>query len=203
MPAVNQSGLLRRTRSLFRRHLDDERGVTTIEFSISAVLFMFILFWMLETGFIMMRWIMLEQSVDHAARNLRINGLPDSIKVNGVVNQNAAHEYIKDLVCDNTAIIKDCDTALRLELVSAGASAGLDNSNIQCIDRTGDVDPATIPPNITGGSRAAADIDSIQYMRVCVVIDPILPASYAMPLPRDASGGVAIIVDSAFVNEPS
>tara|TARA_R110002124_G_scaffold82506_9_gene216529 strand:+ start:1909 stop:2523 length:615 start_codon:yes stop_codon:yes gene_type:complete len=191
-------------RNVLRRHQDDERGVTSVEFVFAAVVFMFVLFWTIETGFIMVRWVMLERSVDIAARELRVFGLPASLPRdgNGQVSDTTAHHYIKDLICDNTAIIKDCSTLLRLELISSSSNDALTTTSVDCIDRTSTVDPLTTPPSVVLGERSAADSRDIMYMRACVIVDPILPANYAMPLPRDASGGVALIVDSAFVNEP-
>jgi Flp pilus assembly protein TadG len=185
-----------------RKQADDERGVTSVEFVIAAVVFMFVLFWTIETGFIMLRWVMLERGVDIAARELRIFGLPASLQDgNGDVSNDAAHTYVKGLICANTAIIKDCDNVLTLELISSSSNDALSNTDVQCVDRTDTVNPV-VTPNVDVGARNVANSRDIMYMRSCVVVDPILPANYAMPLPKDSSGGVALIVDSAYVNEP-
>lgn len=196
--------MLNKIRKRLKRHAKDEAGVTSVEFVISATAFMFILFWTIETGFIMVRWVMLERGVDVAARSLRISGLPEDLKdANGDVPNQVAHDYIKGLICDQTTLIDKCDEVLFLELQSydSGASTGT-TSDVKCVDRQGTVDPATDLPSVTAGERNVADKKDMMYMRACVVVDPILPASFAMPLPLDDSGGVALIVDSAYVNEP-
>lgn len=198
-----QNSLRGRLLDLWQTHREDERGVTSLEFVISATLFMMILFWTIETGFIMARWVMLERGVDIAARDLRINGLPASLQNDdGDVPNHVAHTYIKDLICAETRLINDCDKVLFLELTTVDANTGLPDTAAQCIDRTGPVDPATDLPTVDAGDRGVADSDDLMYLRACVVVDPILPANYSMPLPYDASGGVALIVDNAYVNEP-
>jgi hypothetical protein len=64
-----------------------------------------------------------------------------------------------------------------------------------CIDRTSDVDPViTFVP----GARS-----EIMFVRACLIVDPIFPGmGLGAQLPVDASGGYAIVVQSAFMNEP-
>ena len=48
------------------------------------------------------------------------------------------------------------------------------------------------------GSRS-----EIMFMRACVVIDPLMPGmGLGLHLPKDTSGGFALVSYSAFVNEP-
>jgi len=191
-------------RDAIRRHNRDESGVTSTEFTITATLFVIILFWTIETGFIMVRWVMLERAVDIATRDLRINGLPEDLKdADGNVSNETAHNYIRDMICSETAVINDCENVLFLELSSIDSGAGvIPSTGVKCRDRSGPVDPATDLPTVNVGERNKADAKDLMYLRACVVVDPILPANYAMPLPLDATGGVALIVDSAYVNEP-
>jgi hypothetical protein len=196
--------MLTSLKNIIRRQRDDERGVTTIEFVFSASLFMMILFWTIETGFIMVRWIMLERGVDIATRDLRLNGLPESLEDpnTGTVPNDLAHDYIKEMICDHADLINNCTDVLLVELSSVDSASGISFSKTQCVDRDGPVIPATGLPTVTAGERNVADAKDIMYLRACIVVDPILPANYSMPLPYDASGGVALIVDSAYVNEP-
>lgn len=197
--------MLKQLRRIIRRHRDDERGVTSLEFVFSATLFMMILFWTIETGFIMVRWIMLERGVDMAARELRLYGLPDDLKdpITGLVANADAHDYIKSKIClHSSTFIVDCEDVLLLELATVNPSTGTPTTSVQCVDRMGPVLPATELQTAGAGVRNVADSRDLMYLRACVVIDPILPANYAMPLPYDASGGIALVVDSAYVNEP-
>ena len=196
--------MLKRVSRVLRRHHRDECGVTTIEFLFAATLFLMILFWTIETGFIMVRWIMLERGVDIATRELRVYGLPEDMKdpITGVVPNAEAHDYIKASICSHTTLINDCNDVLLLELTTVDSNTGVPLASANCIDRTGPVLPATDLPTVSAGERNVADSRELMYLRACVIIDPILPANYAMPLPYDASGGVQLIVDSAYVNEP-
>lgn len=181
-----------------QRFLADQRGVTSLEFLFSAISFLVIFAWMVETGFIMVRWAMLERGVDMATRDLRLFGLPDNITTN-----TQAHDYLKGEICDETLFIKDCENALMLELTSVNAVTGIPNTSASCVDRSNNVDPATGLPVLDEGSRGEADSRDLMYLRACVVIDPILPANYSMPLPLDDSGGIQLVVDNAYINEPS
>ncbi len=196
--------MLKSLNQVLRRHRDDERGVTTLEFVFAATLFLFILFWTIETGFIMVRWVMLERGVDVTSRELRLYGLPEALQdpATGLVSNEDAHNYIKETICSHTTLINDCDDVLLLELTTVDSQTGIPNSATECVDRTGPVIPATDLPTVSAGERNVADSRDLMYLRACIIVDPILPANYAMPLPYDASGGIALVVDSAYVNEP-
>ncbi|GLQ33914.1 hypothetical protein GCM10007939_01970 [Amylibacter marinus] len=198
MLAFKKWRYLLRDASLFKRFSEDQRGATSLEMVVASTLFLFILFWMIETGFIMLRWIMLERGVDIAARELRLYGVPEAYDTNL-----AKHEYIKTKICDETAMIKDCDENLYLELRPVDSSTGIPNTAAQCVDRTDDIDPNLGIPTVDAGARNVADARDIMFMRACVVVDPILPANYSMPLKLDPSGGIALVVDSAYINEPN
>jgi hypothetical protein len=176
----------------------DETGSTSLEMVVTSTLFMIIFAWMLENGFILMRWVMLEHSLSTAARDVRINGIPDTYTTNA-----QAHDYIKDKICAKVTIIKDCDTSLFLELTAVDPATGVPETEASCVDRTGPVDPLTDLPSVEDGVRESADIQNIMFMRACVVVDTILPTSFAMPFDFDESGGISLVSDNAYINEPS
>lgn len=176
----------------------DETGAASYEMVVVSMLFMIIFSWMMETGFVLMRWIMLEHSLATAARDVRLNGIPDTITTNV-----EAHNYIKDKICSKVAIINDCDSALFLELTSVDPATGIPSTEASCVDRTGPVNPLTDLPTVEDGVRESADIQNIMFMRACVVVDTILPTAFAMPFDFDASGGISLVSDNAYINEPS
>ena len=148
---------------------------------------------------------MLERGVDLATRELRLIGLPDHLKDNeGNVTDQEAHDYIKSQICVHTDLVKDCEGTLFLELTSIDATnTGVPTTSAQCVNRLNTVDPATdLDINIDLGDRSESNDTNLMYLRACLVVDPYLPANFAMPLPYDESGGVALIVDSAYINEP-
>jgi len=185
-------------RKIAYRFSKDEAGVASYEMVIATTLFMFIFGWMLETGFVLMRWAMLEHGLATAARDVRVNGIPASASTNAL-----AHDYIKQTICSNIGIIQDCNEILFLELIPVDAITGIPNTSAACIDRTGPVDPLTDLPQVIDGDRSAADIQQVMYMRACVVVDTILPTSMAMPFAYDNSGGISLVSDNAYITEPS
>jgi hypothetical protein len=185
-------------KSYFAGFKQDEDGVTSLEMVIASSVFIVIFGWMLETGFVLMRYVMLEHGLSTAARDVRVNGIPESATTNA-----QAHDYIRNKICSNVGIIKDCETTLFLELISVDPATGVPSTEPTCIDRTATVNPLTDLPLVVDGARTAANIQSVMFMRACVVIDTILPASLAMPFAYDRSGGVALISVNAYINEPS
>lgn len=152
---------------------------------------------MLETGSVLMRYIMLEHGLSVAAREVRVNGIPEYAVTNA-----QAHDYVKNIVCSNVGIIENCDNVLFLELTSVDPATGVPSTAASCVDRTASINPLTDLPGVIDGERTAADIQSVMYMRACVIIDTLLPASIAMPFAYDSSGGLALIADNAYINEP-
>jgi hypothetical protein len=175
----------------------DEDGVTSLEMVIASSLFLVIFAWMLETGFVLMRYAMLEHGLSVAARDVRVNGIPADATTN-----EQAHDYIKNIICSNVGIIKDCDSVLFLELTPVDPATGVPSTVASCVDRTATVNPLTDLPTIIDGERTAANIRSVMFMRACVVVDTLLPASIAMPFALDSSGGLALISENAYINEP-
>lgn len=166
----------------------DERGNATIEFVVLFPFVVFLIFSMAEAGVLMARTVMLDRGLDMAMREIRLGNA-----------QGLGHDDIKALVCQEAYLLADCIESVLLELAPVGdvdtPGGGFPSTPIQCIDRTGNVDPViTFDP----GSS-----DEIMYVRACIVVDPLFPTSgLGALLPTDASGGYAIIAKSAFTNEP-
>lgn len=156
-----------------------------------------------------------QQYMDLLQSEFELNGTPftytpyerDSDEAENVAN----HNYIKDLVCaeaEASSFAKEgsnslaCENTLRISLTPVDSTTGLPSSDLQCVDRTGPVEPILDLPNIDPGLRNVADAKNIMYMRVCLVIDPIFPAGWILPFETDGSGGLIIAVDSAYINEP-
>jgi Flp pilus assembly protein TadG len=177
---------------------NDEDGVTSLEMVVSTTLFLIIFAWMIETGFVLMRWVMLEHGMATAARDIRINGIPATELTN-----EDKHNYIKEKICSQVGIIENCNSSLFLELTPVNPTTGVPTTAASCVDRTGPVDPLTDLPPVIDGERSAADLRFVMYMRACVVVDTILPTSLAMPFAYDNSGGLALVSENAYINEPS
>jgi len=168
-----------------RRRLAAEDGVVSIEFVMWISLYIFVFLASVEAGVLLARVTMLDRALDIAVRDVRL-GIGDIDE----------HDELVDRICDNTMIIKDCDTSLHLELrpVSTVTWEPL-NSSTQCVDRTGDITP--VMDFRIGGEN------ELMLVRACAVVDPIFPTTgLGLRLPKDASGGYRMVVSSAFVNEP-
>ena len=176
------SRLLKRLARALRR----EDGTAAMEFVLSVPLLVMIFMASFESGLLMIRSIMLEQSVDITMRELRLGHytLP-----------NAA--LLKKEICKRTVIFKDCSTNIMIEMTRISTSTwALPTTGVACIDRSEDIQPVT--------SLQIGQQNDIMLVRVCVVQDALFPTTgIGLGLPKDGKGGYGVIATSAFVTEPS
>jgi hypothetical protein len=180
------TGLLPRLCRRLRRRLRREDGNATVELVLLLPVYVAILFTGIEAGLLMTRQVMLERAVDLSLRDLRLGQMEDP---------SAAR--LRDAICANTVVIRDCQNALLLELrpIDTTSWAGLDDP-VACVNRDEPIQPVT--QFHTGGEN------QLMLVRACVVLDPVIPTStLALALPRDPSGGVRVLAESVFVNEPN
>jgi hypothetical protein len=177
--------VLSNLRAWLRRARDDEDGTSTIPFVIFVPFLITMVVSSLEMGMLMTRHVMLERALDLTVRDLRLGHLPD-----------VTHDEFKQMVCDRSALIPDCENVLLIELrpVSTITWEPL-NSGAICVDRDAVVQPATQFDQ--GGG------DQIMLIRACAKFDPIFPTTgLGLDLPKDNTGAYALVTSSAFVNEP-
>jgi len=173
---------IRRKIGLYRR---DDCGNATMEFCIIMPVLIYILFSLAEAGVLMTRTIMLDRGVDLAIRDLRLGLTPG-----------ATHDDIKNKICDGAFLLTDCRSSVLLELTPVASAASFPAGTANCIDRTSQVAPTV---NFNPGARS-----EIMFVRACIVVDPLFPGmGLGALLPKDASGGYAIVVQTAFMNEPA
>jgi len=189
--------------SLLRAYARDTRGVTSVESVIVMGVFTAIFAWTLETAFVMFRWINLERAVDTVAREIRLYDLAakytDTSHPEYVAG--AGHEFVKSQICDAAVGLPNCMSDLRLDLTSIAVSGGTPNLPVDCRDRTVPFDPLSSP--LLGDSvRGEADTKIVVYLRACFVSDTLFAPGFSLPFNRDASGGIEIRVDTAFIGEP-
>ncbi len=165
----------------------DEDGAVTIEFVILFPIFMSIFFAAFETGFMMVRNVMLERGVDYAVRELRL----------GAPNPPTFQEF-KDTVCARSVIIRDCDNVIQVQLepVDMDTWGPLDQQP-RCIDIESNIDPADATTYITGNDQ------ELMLVRVCALFEPLFPSTGLGMMTRyNDRGDYALVATSAFVNEP-
>jgi hypothetical protein len=84
-----------------------------------------------------------------------------------------------------------------VELVPVDTTSwNLPSPNATCVNRGATIQPVTTVTQGTG--------DEMMIIRACAIVDPLFPGTgLGLDLPKDASGGFALVATSAFVNEPS
>ncbi len=177
--------MIRRFKGL-RHALRREDGTAAMEFVLAVPLLITIFMASFESGLLMIRSIMLEQSVDMTMRELRLGHytLPDAA-------------LLKVEICKRTVIFKDCEANIMIEMTRIStATWALPSTGVACIDRAEDIQPVT--------SLQIGQQNDIMLVRVCVVQDALFPTTgIGLGLPKDGEGGYGVIATSAFVTEPS
>lgn len=169
------------------RFVGDERATASVEFVLTVPVLMLIFMSSFESGLLMTRQILLEQSLDEVMRDLRLGKIdsPNATK-------------IKNRICAKSIIFTDCVNSTSVELTPIdGTSWTLPSANTACSER----DDEAVQPVVTfvPGSE-----NEMMLVRVCVVQDAMFPTTgLGADLPLDNQGGYGLIAISAFVNEPS
>ncbi|WP_233416695.1 TadE/TadG family type IV pilus assembly protein [Halovulum marinum] len=173
-------------KQLLRRFFRDRRGASTVEFVIIFPAVIVLVFSVIESGFLMTRYMMLDRGVDIAVRDLRLGRIDDPVN----------HDKIRQRICTYARILKDCDTTLIVELVpAASAPADFPHNAANCLDRSG-----TVAPVLSADDGGRGDI---MYLRACALTEPIVPGlGLGLMLPKDATGAHRMITYTAFMNEP-
>ena len=168
-----------------RRFGRREDGTAAIEFAMTVPLLMMIFMASFESGFLMSRSIMLEQSVDMTMRELRLGHLPL-----------ATAATLKDEICSRSVILTNCEDNITIEMRRINTTSwDLPTNNVACMDRVEDIEP----PSFELGQQ-----NDVMLVRVCVVQDAMFPTTgVGLGLPKDAQGGYGLITTTAFSIEPN
>lgn len=177
--------MIARCLTKLHQFLRDQRGTSTVEFVFVAPFLIGLTVFSIELGMISMRAAMLERGLDIAVREIRLGTgtAPD-------------HDEIKDIICENASIIRDCDTKLRLEMIPT------DLRNFATLDPTPDCTDVSEPSKPVRTFIPGAQ-NQLVLLRACLKYRPLFPEeTLGELLTKDASGDVAITTVSAFVQEP-
>ena len=171
---------------LIRRWLRREDGTATMEFVIVLPVLMMVFMASFESGLLMTRSIMLEQSVDMTMRELRLGRYP--VITNRVLKQE---------ICSRTIIFPDCMNNIKIQMVRVStASWNIPKEPPRCINRR---EPAEAV--VDYGSMLDNDL---MILRVCVTLQAMFPSTgIALNLPLDADGGYGLVARTAFSIEPT
>lgn len=164
-------------------------GNATIEFVIFFPALMALFLMGFESGYYMLRNVMLERSVDISIRDVRLsnNALPD-------------FEDLKKTICKNARILADCEDSIQIELqpvdTKPGEVAKL-RAETLCRDVTSKEDPLDFTTYDIGSQN------QMMLVRVCALSKPLFPSTrYSAGMVKDTAGNYAIIATAAFVTEP-
>jgi Flp pilus assembly protein TadG len=173
---------LRKRLTRFRR---EERGAVIVEFLVWFPLFFGLLTSSFELGFLLTRQALLERAVDVTMREVRVG-----------IMERPSHEDLKERICAEPTLVKDCANALLLEMRPVDIERwDLPDAETACVDRESQMNPSVA----FNPGRA----NELMLVRACAIFDPFLPlSSLAAAIKQDASGGIPIYTTSAFVNEP-
>lgn len=181
---------MRMLSKLWRRFRGNERGTSTIEFVMILPGFLAILLVGYESGMMMVRNVLLERGVDLAVRDLRL-GTPTP----------PTFEELRTTICRESMLIEpeDCADTIQVQLEPVDlASWATFDSPARCIDQTADIDPIDDTTYLGGGNN------QLMLVRVCSLYRPMFaPTGWGMQMPNDGNGNYALVVTTAFVNEPT
>ena len=178
------SSLLRRSSRLRR----DESGASSIEFVILFPVFMSVFFAGFESGYLMVRNVMLERSVDLAVRDLRLGDpVPPTF------------DQFKQSICENAFFISNCNTRVQVQLRPVDMTTwGPLPGDPRCVDVENPLEPFDPTQYNVGGNN------ELMMVRVCALFRPMFPTTGpALDMQYDSEGNYALVVTTAFVNEPS
>lgn len=172
--------------SALRRFRLNEAGTAAVEFVMTVPLLLMIFMASFESGFLMIRSIMLEQSVDMTMRELRLGHYPLPTAA-----------LLKEEICKRSVVLTNCEDNITIEMTRINtANFSMPSTSIACVDREEDIQPVT---QLQIGQQ-----NDVMLVRVCVVQDAMFPTTgIGLGLPKDGQGGYGLTSASAFVTEPS
>lgn len=180
-------GFLRKGIRVYRRKED---GSATVEFVLLFPLFMSIFLMGFESGFYMVRNVMVERAVDISVRDIRLG--------NGKVPQ---YEDIIERICDAAVVLPDCSETVHIHMeevaITPGAIAALDDE-ARCLNYYSD------EPQFDGSEYEVGQANTMMLVQVCASVTPFFPTTgLGLRLQNsELSGDMAIVATTAFVNEP-
>lgn len=173
------------TRAL-RRFGANEMGTAAIEFAMTVPLLIAIFMASFESGFLMIRSIMLEQSVDMTMRELRLGHytIPTA-------------DLLKEEICKRSVVLSDCEGNITIEMTRVSTTNWqMPTDRVSCVNREEEIMPVT---QLQIGQQ-----NDVMLVRVCVAQDAMFPTTgIGLGLPKDSQGGYGLVSITAFVTEPN
>lgn len=168
-----------------------ERGTATLEFCIVFPIIIILFVAAFESAMILTRQVMLERSLDHSVRLLRLT-----------TNENVSGADIRAHMCSNTLVLRNCEDVLVVDLREVDQSTyDLPGDDTLCTDRSG---VRVNPLNEYDPHRGDGIENELMLIRVCAQVSTFVPlVGFGLTLTRDDLGQLHMVSSSIFVNEPS
>lgn len=173
-----------RLRTFWKR----ERGTASVEFVLLFPFFIAIMLSSIEAGVYMARKVMLDRGLNIAVRALRLG-----------MEEDPTFAEFKQMVCSETLLLSDCAKSIKVELTAVDMTTwtGL-GTTAQCRDVSKEIDPADETKMSVGENN------ELMMVRACGIYNPFWPGTiFGLRLKDMGDGAYALVVQSAFVNEPS
>lgn len=169
-----------------RQRLSREDGTASMEFVLMVPIFITIFMASFESGLLMVRQILLDQSVDMTMRELRLGHL-------GIVTQDS----LRAEICSRTIIFANCEQNMLIQLDRVNTSTwAMPATPASCVNRDELIDPVV--------ALQIGQQNDVMLIRVCEIQDAIFPTTgIGLGLSVDSQGGYELISKSAFVVEPT
>lgn len=178
--------MMRKIKHALARFRKEEDGTALlIEFCIFVPLLFGAFLMAVEMGIYSMRQVYLDRGLDIAVREIRLN-----------TRTQFTHDDIKQIVCDNTGWLENCDETLRLEMVQLNPRVFFQyHQAADCVDTSKPIEPVR-------GFNLGRE-NEMMMVRACVKFDPIFPTSgLGKEFAKDGTGRATMISAAAFVQEP-
>ncbi len=163
-----------------------EDGTASMEFVIVVPVILSIFMSSFESGLLMIREILLEQSVDMVMREMRLGHYP-------VVTD----AVLKAQICNRSIIFPNCLNNIKIQLDRISTTTwAIPAPQSLCINSS-----TPIQPVLTLNAGAENDL---MLVRVCVSLPAMFPGSgMVTSMSLDNNGNYRLVATSAFVVEPS
>ncbi len=163
-----------------------EKGTASVEFVMAVPVILTIFMASFETGFFMLRSVMLEQALDMTMREVRLG------HVVGINKDVLKHE-----ICSRILMFTNCESDMMVEMVRVNTDSwALPTDVTTCVDRD---DPGNASVTFEIGQQ-----NDMMMVRACIIQDALFPSTgLALEMPLDPNGGYSLYAKSAYVVEPT
>ncbi len=175
---------IRRIAAFMPDEMRREDGTAAMEFVLVVPVIMMIFMASFESGLMMVRSIMLEQSVDMTMRELRLGHF-----------SNVTNRLLKREICARTVVFPDCMANIKIQLDRVSTEDwNMPATPRKCIDRRAAGEPVEV---MNPGQQ-----NDLMIVRVCVAQQAMFPTSgIALKLPLD-QGAYGLVTRTAYSVEP-